>query len=103
MKFGPSDETMERRGQCAVRRDFPEPGKEAAVIEQLFNARITVGRMDDDAGYSEGYDYETLAGALAALLAWDPDEEPEPLGWVRHIPSFRRRPGGDASKEHVTP
>src|SRR5205085_1646492 len=39
--------------------------------------------------------------AIAAMKAWDPDKDPEPDGWVRHVPSFRRRPGGDKSKEYV--
>ena len=103
MKFGTVDAKMEERGQEAVRRDFPKPGKEAAVIRLIFGGRITVGGMDDDSGYSEGYDYDTLSGALAALLAWDPDTHPEPAGWLRHIPSYRRPPGGDASGEYMAP
>jgi hypothetical protein len=34
-----------------------------------------------------------------AVLGWDGNGEPE--GWYRHVPSGRRRPGGDPAKEHV--
>ena len=34
-----------------------------------------------------------------AALGWDGNGEPE--GWYRHVPSGRRRPGGDPAKEHT--
>lgn len=49
-----------------------------------------------------GWCYETLVEAFAALEKWDdPDQEPE--GWMRNPQTGRRRPGGDASKEYVRP
>lgn len=101
--IGASDERMRRRGQDAVIRDFPEPGKEAAVVRLIFGGRITVGDMDDDDCWREGYDYETFGMALSAILEWCSNRFPEPVMWVRHIPSYRRRPGGDARKEYVAP
>ena len=44
-----------------------------------------------------------MDAAVAALLRFDPDEEAEPDGWVRHIPTFRRRPQGDKTREYVSP
>ncbi len=92
-----------RRGQIAVRPDCPAPGKEAAVVPLLFGARITVGDADDDFGWSECWDYDDLEAANEALHRWDPTKEAEPSGWVRHIPSYRRRPDGDPRREYVAP
>lgn len=49
--------------------------------------------------------YEVLWYAMAAvqtaLTEWDGEGEPE--GWTRHVPTGRRRPGGDATQEYVRP
>jgi hypothetical protein len=39
----------------------------------------------------------------AAAEAWNPAEQPEPAGWVRHPQSGRRREGGDPAREEVRP
>ncbi len=42
-----------------------------------------------------------MDAAVAALVTWDPDTEPEPPGWFRNPDSGRRREGGDPEKETV--
>lgn len=49
--------------------------------------------------WSEGWYYRSVDAACAALGAWT--DEPEPSGWVRHLPSNRRRPDGDPAREYV--
>jgi hypothetical protein len=52
-------------------------------------------------GYDDSWCYDTLDGAIAAMQAWDPEKQKEPDGWMRHISTARRRPGGDASREYI--
>lgn len=35
---------------------------------------------------------------MAAMQAWDGSE---PEGWIRHLASGRRRPGGDPAQEYI--
>lgn len=62
---------------------------------------MTAPGADSSQGYAEAWQYETVGAAVAAFERWDPMSECEPEGWVRHIPSYRRRPGGDPAREHV--
>jgi hypothetical protein len=74
-------------------------GRTAAIRPGIFNCSIIV---DVDAfGCNEEFTYETSAAAVDALAAWDTRVSPEPTGWIRHMPSGRRRPGGDPSREHT--
>jgi len=45
------------------------------------------------------YQADRTEDAWRAALVWDGEGEPE--GWYRHLRTGRRRPGGDASKQHV--
>jgi hypothetical protein len=38
---------------------------------------------------------------VRALHEWDGEDDPD--GWVRHLNSARRRPGGDPAREYVAP
>ena len=46
----------------------------------------------------DGWCYDTLEGAVRAAIEWDGTGEP--TGWMRHLGTGRRRPGGDPSKEY---
>lgn len=46
----------------------------------------------DANGWSQGWCYATPIEALLALTAWDGVGEPN--GWIRHMPSMRRRKYG---------
>jgi hypothetical protein len=74
-------------------------GRAAGLSRLLFGGRICVGGPDDDAGYSEAYDYGDLEIARRAFDGWTGGTEP--TGWIRHIPSYRRRPTGDPGQEYV--
>lgn len=52
-------------------------------------------------GPDESYCYQRLADALAEMARWNPNTEPEPRGWIRHIQSGRCRPDGDPAKEYI--
>lgn len=75
----------------------------ACIAPMAFNDTIIIGKYGDEAGWDEQYWYERQM-ALPALLEWCADGfEGEPQGWHRHIPSNRRREGGDPAKEEVRP
>ncbi len=46
----------------------------------------------DKGGWSQGWCYVSPTEALMALCAWDGVGEPD--GWIRHMPSMRRRMDG---------
>lgn len=76
----------------------------AAVVPRTFGrATLTVARTEADGLglWDEGYDYESPDAALTALGEWILSGAPEPEGWLRHVPSFRRRPEGDPAREVV--
>jgi hypothetical protein len=74
-------------------------GRVACVLPLFFAcARLGVGPADC-AGFTEVYDYDNHAAALAALERWDGTGEP--AGWMRNPTTGRRRPGGDPGKEYV--
>lgn len=68
----------------------------------LGGVRVARGPADSD-GYDETWDFETVSMAMTALALWDVDRSPEPLGWVRHFPSCRRRTHGDPRTERIEP
>ncbi len=74
------------------------------IMPMIYNCRIVTTRKDRDE-YDRGWCYagrDPLPAVLAAL-AWDPDTEDEPQGWIKQAlpPTGRRRPDGDASLEYV--
>jgi len=71
------------------------------VTPRMYNAGLIVDRDLDDGMFEEEYSYAAIDEAIVALIVWNPDDETDPSGWVRHIPSYRRRPGGDQTKEYV--
>lgn len=60
--------------------------------------------LDDFDGVSDRYAYPSPQAALDALHVWAAAGfTGEPLAWHRHVPSMRRRPGGDPAREEVRP
>lgn len=55
----------------------------------------------NEQGYEDCWCFETLQQALDAMVQWDPETQPEPLGWFRHPYSGRRREAGDPAREVV--
>lgn len=54
--------------------------------------------------YDERWDYQSLTFALLNVIAWQASGfTGEPEGWVRHLPSYRRREDGDPSTEEIRP
>lgn len=75
---------------------------------QLFAVRRTLTGCDivagcDEFGCSEIWSYEFFTTAILAFVEWSGNAGTEPEGWIRHMPSGRRRPAGDPTKEHVAP
>jgi hypothetical protein len=83
--------------------------KEAAtryidIVPMIYNWRIVTTYKDRDC-YDRGWCYagRDPVTAILAAMAWDPDTEDEPQGWIKQAapPTGRRRPDGDASQEYV--
>jgi hypothetical protein len=76
-------------------------GRAVYLSELLFDGlRLGIGWLGDD-GYGDVWDYQAAQteAAWRAALGWDGQGEPE--GWYRHLRSGRRRPYGDAARQHV--
>ena len=71
-----------------------------AVIRSIFGGGIVMGK-DQSGGYDHIWSYPILAEAILAFMEWDKANDSEPKGWIRHLPSNRRRPDGDEEKEYV--
>lgn len=75
------------------RRDLDD-GRVIFVVNQLLNAKITLGHGEET--YDEQWCYPSLKMALIAAIAWNPDEERDPpLRWIRHV-----GPGGIRRRKH---
>jgi hypothetical protein len=77
----------------------------ATVVPRTFGrAALTVARTeaDDLDLWDECFEYPSPHAALTALGDWIlAGGFGEPEGWERHVPSYRRRPGGDPAREVV--
>lgn len=73
------------------------------VVQMIYNWRIVTTPKDSPESYDRGWCFEgrDVLPPLIAALAWDPETEPEPTGWVKEVHTGRRRPGGDASQEYI--
>lgn len=73
-----------------------------ALYPQLFNYAIVVGRIGDEVGYEDRWDFKDFATAFAAMVVWKAKGySHEPEGWVRHLRSGRRRPDGLKTSEVI--
>jgi hypothetical protein len=75
-------------------------GRAVWIQRKIFTHAITVGKADDDTSIENHWCYETKDQAAAALAQWDPMTQEEPDGWFRNPQTGRRRPNGDAAREH---
>jgi len=90
---------LKREGVVAARQ--LSDGRWLLLVSRIANAGLLVDRDLDDGVFEEEYSFRFLAEALVALIVWTPDEVSDPSGWLRHIPSYRRRPGGNTAKEDI--
>jgi len=87
-------------GDCIAVRLLGD-GRYLAIRRLMFHWTLLIGAVGDRISYDDRYCYQTLAGATAALEAWDGSGDPD--GWHRHPKSGRRRPGGLAQLEFTDP
>lgn len=62
--------------------------------------RICIG-IENAMYHDVAFCYETYELGLKALIAWNPEVDEEPDGWMRCPTDGRRRPNGDKTKEYV--
>jgi hypothetical protein len=75
-------------------------GLDGIGILKMYGANYRLQLFDYN-GPQSNYCYHSKATAIEAFLAWRPELEADPIGWVKHIESDRCRPGGDPSKESI--
>lgn len=65
-----------------------------------------------DGTYTDRWDYYGFVETFKAVIFWDPPNDyeftggipvSEPEGWIRHLPTGRRRKNGDPSTEETRP
>src|SRR5690348_1986145 len=49
----------------------------------------------------DSWDFPTYDAACQAFYVWNPEQEPEPDGWHRHIATNRYRINGQADLEYI--
>ena len=80
-------------------RQLPD-GTLLAVAPMMFgNGRLFVDVSHH--GHDDCFCYDSMAGAVQAMLEFDPERDDEPGGWKRHPYSGRRRPDGDPVQEFI--
>lgn len=62
------------------------------IVPMLYNHRLVMTPKDNPRVYDHGWCYPDLTAALAALLAWDPDVQPEPTGYIKRAGDRRTLP-----------
>lgn len=65
------------------------------VMPMIFNNRVVLTPAAAPLGYDYGWCYPKGPAALVAVLAWDPETEAEPSGYIKAIRKGRR-PGEHA-------
>lgn len=70
-----------------------------AVTPMMFTTAIVYGV--DETGIAGRCCYTTATGAILAFLLWAGAIGSEPIGWIRHPETGRRRPNGDEAQEYV--
>jgi len=86
-------------GQWWIDKKTFRDGRVSYLQQMAFTVRISVSKDAEDQGFEEFFEFQNVAAAFVAFEAWGGDGEPE--GWHRHVPSNRRRPDGDPSREYI--
>lgn len=83
-------------------RRYLEPGGRTLDVYPLLfgRARLCVSRDPVTSYIDDVFEYPSLDSALTAMYEWDGTGD-APYGWDRHPRTSRRRPEGDATREHV--
>lgn len=81
-------------------------GRGLWIYPMMYTFKLVIGKVGADT-YEDGWCYKReymtdFIRVCIAMNAWDPNKEPEPIGWVRHPATGRRRfPDGDPATEEV--
>jgi len=85
-------------------RRLPD-GRLIAVDPLLFHkARLGIGMLPplhEVGAFADHWEFPSVASALQAFVAWEPEKQKEPAGWDRHVATMRYRIGGDPELEYV--
>ena len=76
-------------------------GRSIWVYRMMYTYKLAIG-YTDSAGFDNSWCFKDLRSASIAFALWNPDEQVEPTGWVRHPHTGRRRfPNGDPATEVI--
>ena len=85
---------------AAFFRDLGD-GRGLWVYPMLYTFKLVIGPLGS-LSYDDQWCYKDLQDVVTAFTTWNPLEQAEPEGWVRHPPTGRRRfPDGDPATEEV--
>lgn len=76
-----------------------EDGRVAYLHRTIFNLRISISPDEQAQTFDEFYCFHDFSAASKAMEEWDGKGDPD--GWVRHVPTNRRRPDGDPRDEYI--
>lgn len=85
----------------SLRADLGD-GRSVDFLPMIFTWRLAVGPTGEHT-YNEFWCFKERWQAIAAFLLFAADPSVEPEGWVKHVPSHRRRRNGDPATEWVEP
>jgi hypothetical protein len=103
-------ELPDQPGTWVARGDWPgayvtrlDDRRWVGVTAFMFTHAVVWGWIGDPhAVHEERWCYPTPAQALTAAHTWDGTGDPAD-GWLRHLPSGRRRTNGDPATERIEP
>lgn len=82
-------------------RTLPD-GREVHITPATFGrARLNVTDDPSHMFYSDVYCYADPYVATLAMYIWDPEKEPDPMGWEKHVQTGRYREHGNPANEKV--
>lgn len=67
------------------------------ICPMIFNDRLVMTPESCQYVYDHGWCFQKGGAAALAALAWDPETEAEPVGYIRRVNLAVRKPGERAS------
>lgn len=93
--------TMEDKTYGATAYRELGDGRALWVYRMNYTYKLVIGHIGSPA-FDNSWCYKDLTTCLMNYVAWNPLEQAEPEGWVRHPHTGRRRfPDGDPATEEV--
>jgi hypothetical protein len=60
------------------------------IMAMIFNDRVVLAPMQDPHSLHYGWCFPKGGAAILAVMAWNPDDEAEPVGYIKAVNGKRR-------------